>query len=1434
MKKGFALWLVAMMLLGIIGIQVVVPGHVSAANGDIQQVNENALSSTVIASYDFEDGTVQGWRPNGSGKTEAVASSVYSTHSGGYSLLASGRTASWNGPSVDVSGTLQKDGVYQIAAYVKAVSAADAGNIKLTVKRTAGGADHYEQVSAAVPADDSAWVKLEGSYTYTEDSTSLMLYIESDNATASYVIDDISITGETDTGLPIHSTFEDGTAQGWASRLSSETVTATSEASQSGSYSLKVTGRTAAYSGAALNVSGKLSSGTMYRISAWAKLLPGETPADIRLSLQAGSGSSASYTAVIGNTRITDGEWVRLSANYLLNSSADDLSLYFETSEGAASFYVDEFELSEIREVPIQTALTSVYEAYSNYFPVGAAIEEGELTGLNGQLLSKHFNHIVAGNSMKWDATEPSENVFDFARGDLFADYARARGIQMRGHTLLWHSQVPDWLFKHSDGTDLTNSEADKDILRARLENHIKNVVEHFNDVVDTWDVVNEVIDDSQPDGFRHSKWYEILGPEYIDDAFIYAKKYVRPGATLVINDYGTTSPKKRQFLYDLVKSMKERGIPVDGVGHQMHNGINNPTPAEIEETLNMFAGLGVENQVTELDISVYPNNSAAGYTSLPKEVEIEQAYYYRDIFKVFKKVKDSAYLTSVTLWGLSDAHTWLTQSTRTDYPLLFDQELQAKLAYWAVVDPSKLPVMTKRLEASQGTPVIDGQQDNVWAAVGRTVINNEAGDQVTIFKTLWDAGHLYVYAKVNDPVFNPGDKVELYLDGNNAKGNAYDGDDVHYTLTRSGEPGAGTYRATEVDGGYIVEAQLPLDNAALDREIGFDIRVTDADRGETSSWNDPTNDQDNDPSKFGTLALAEALKLGIAAGGTPVIDGVQDEIWAEVPEYTTDTWVEGANGATAAFKAMWDNQYLYVFAHVTDTTLSKASVNSWEQDSIEIFLDQNNGKTASYEADDGQYRVNYDNEQSYGGAASSSNFTTKTRLTEDGYDVEAAIKLDKITPEEGGLLGFDLQVNDDQNGDGKRDSVAIWNDPSGMSWSTTAKWGNLLLKSASGTETPGGGTGSGDGTGVGTGSGTGGGDGTGGGTGGGDGTGSGTTTSGSNGTGSVTSVFANSGTVQASAGGTLRLNGAVIVLPAGALGGDGTIKVTVTTVGDISSLAFGPDQRLLSQVYEVTKDNTGSFLKLVTLSLPFDKAKLGSGDYNVVLCWYNEAEKKWVPLNDVAVDIAGQTVSGKVSHFTKFAVLSDKKPEAASSSGQAAASLSDIRGHWAESSITYLVNAGIIKGYPDHSFRPDGSITRAEFITMLAGAFKWPDNGGQTFADTESHWAKASISAALAQGVVNGYGDDRFGPNDLLTREQMAALAFRAAHLAAAEEAASAFKDSDQISEWARSPISVLVSTGLLNGYEDGSFEPQRRSTRAEAAALLAEILQAAADYQL
>jgi endo-1,4-beta-xylanase len=1009
-----------------------------------------------VVFHDFEDGTLQGWGPRGSAM---LASSDEAASSGLRSLKTTGRTEPWNGPSLELFGTLLQQAVYEVSADVRLVAGQPATTLKMTIQRQVVGEPdpQFDQVTASADVTDAAWVTISGGYTFTTDVSSLQLYVESPDPTSAYYVDDFEVRlitpppEEPPDQSGIFSDFEDGTVQGWGPRgTGSVVVTPVTDDAHTGSFSLETTGRTATWNGPSRNALGKMHPGSRYRISVWIKLLPGQAPTEVRVSVQRDFQGTSSFDTVVPNTVVTPDAWTELSELYDMVSVVDGLSVYVETaSDPEASFYIDDFALEFVPPVPIQTDIPALKDVLADHFDFGGAIEPN-LTGsaLHSDLMKMHLNSLTAENAMKFGSLQPAEGSFNFSGADQIADFARANSMTMRGHALVWHQQNPAWLFQDAAGNELQPSPESKALMLQRLEDHIRAVVPRYDDVVTSWDVVNEVIDASQPDGLRRSRWYELTGTDYIDRAFQVAREVTGPNVELYINDFSTTDPAKLAALTELVLDLQARGVPVDGVGHQMHVNVEAPSIASIRNALQTFADLGLDNQVTEMDVSVY-TNSIDSFPSVPEALLLQQGYRYRDVFDVYRSLSDS--ISSVTLWGIADDNTWLKSFpiTRLDLPLLFDEQLQAKHAYWGIVDPLQLPVLTQTLDVVEGRARIDGRLDLRWATAGETLVGD--GESVSAsFELLWDAGHLYLLADVEDASWSRHDRVEIFIDENNAKTTTYEPDDARFVFERF-RPGHRRHggglqsRVKARFGGYRLEARIPIERAIeVGSQLGFDIRITDANDATVVAWNDFTLTQDEDPSKFGTLNLVGETRIAKAAFGRPVVDGLEDRIWRHAEEIRTTTQVIGAGGASARVRTLWDHGSLYVYAEVTDPILSATAANPWEQDSIEVFVDQNNGKTEQYESDDGQYRVNFENVQSFGGAASAASFETATRLVDGGYVVEAAIALDAVRPRLGTVIGFDLQVNDDGLGDGVRSSVLTWSDPTGESFQDTSRLGVL------------------------------------------------------------------------------------------------------------------------------------------------------------------------------------------------------------------------------------------------------------------------------------------------------------------------------------------------------------------------------------------------------
>ena len=316
--------------------------------------------------------------------------------------------------------------------------------------------------------------------------------------------------------------------------------------------------------------------------------------------------------------------------------------------------------------------------------------------------------------------------------------------------------------------------------------------------------------------------------------------------------------------------------------------------------------------------------------------------------------------------------------------------------------------------------------------------------------------------------------------------------------------------------------------------------------------------------------------------------------------------------------------------------------------------------------------------------------------------------------------------------------------------------------------------------------------------------------------------------TIDPVVGGTISLGSdAMVSIPAGALSGTTGLSIAIKKVSSPPSPPSG--FMLPGSVFEFTVGGNAvyKFAKPVTLTFTFNPASLSPGETPSVH-YYDEASSKWVNLGG---SVSGNTITVTVSHFTKYAVFAGQKaagapvvqnpPDALNEPD----ALDDIAGHWAENNIKKLVTLGAIGGYPDGSFKADAAITRAEFATVLAKAFKLALQSGKVFADTNGHWAKEYIATAASCGIVSGYDESAFGPDDLITREQMAVMIVKAAKLAPATGEAR-FEDSGSISGWARDAVATATENGVMKGYPDNTVQPQGNATRAEAVTVILNAL--------
>lgn len=334
----------------------------------------------------------------------------------------------------------------------------------------------------------------------------------------------------------------------------------------------------------------------------------------------------------------------------------------------------------------------SLSDAYSTYFDIGTALNRDQTTGYDSQsiaIVDKHFNTLTSENDMKWESIQPTEGQFTFEGADALVQYANKTNKSVIGHALVWHEQTPDWVFE-----DELGNEASRELLIARMKSQIFALAGRYKNDIKGWDVVNEALNE---DGtMRESKWQQIIGDDFIELAFTFAAQ-AAPNAQLYYNDYNLFKAAKMDGAIALAKRLKAKGIRIDGIGEQGHYGITPPLK-ELALSIQKVAQQDLKMMITELDISVlkFPEGENMGADiSLKFDLQDDYNPYamgisasssqklaqaYSDLFALFLRYEKA--IDRVTFWGVSDNSTWRNNwpmKGRTDYPLPFDRDYQAK-----------------------------------------------------------------------------------------------------------------------------------------------------------------------------------------------------------------------------------------------------------------------------------------------------------------------------------------------------------------------------------------------------------------------------------------------------------------------------------------------------------------------------------------------------------------------------------------------------------------------------------------------------------------------------------------------------------------------------------------------------------------------------------
>ena len=491
--------------------------------------------------------------------------------------------------------------------------------------------------------------------------------------------------------------FESATTD-WTGRGAASVAVSTTRA-HAGSRSLFVSGRTAAWNGATVTKTSLTAGGTytfegyvLYDNSSYSSQ-------KFELCLEYKENGTTRYPA-IGSVTVSSRQWGKMSGTITIPANVTNIALYVQsaytenpTAQDLMDFYIDDISCDGEGG---SSGIISLKEAYRDYFKIGTAVSSAEISKSAAQELVKfHFNSITPENELKPDATlnqTQSQNVGNNVNPQVqLSNGARTilkwcsdNKIPVRGHTLVWHSQTPDWFFIEKFAS--TGNYVSVSIMNQRMENYIKNLMELIkkdfpNLEIYAWDVVNEAFRDGSGDlrlpGSNNnadtrgtSLWMQIYGNNtFIYKAFEYARKYAPAGCKLYYNDFNEYLTAKRDAIYNLVSDMYKKGI-CDGVGMQSHLSTSSPTVQTYTDAVKKFASIGCDIQITELDITIQSGSNASA-----------QAKIYGDLFQVYKQY--SANISAVVFWGTQDGMSW-----RKDYnPLIFDREYQPKEAYYKIVE---------------------------------------------------------------------------------------------------------------------------------------------------------------------------------------------------------------------------------------------------------------------------------------------------------------------------------------------------------------------------------------------------------------------------------------------------------------------------------------------------------------------------------------------------------------------------------------------------------------------------------------------------------------------------------------------------------------------------------------------------------------------------
>ncbi len=611
----------------------------------------------------------------------ALSVSTEQKHGGSASLLVHDRTVNnWDAADLDAAAAgIAAGAPVTLSAWVYVDSAED-GSFAIG---KAGGDYAY---LAQADVKGRTWTELKASFTL-DTLVNLRFLTASDNYIGvSYYLDDVALTvgaapeAEVSTGpaLDYASDFSSGT-DGWYARSAGG---ATVEVTADGLYT---TGRTATWNSPGRDF--ELLLGHSYNLSVLVKQDELDSTGFI-LSVAHTRDGEESYENLATCTA-KKGEWTMMSCTYTAGRY-DKFVLYVEGGAADTSYTIKDFKCFEKVDTFGVADLPSLKELYADKFDVGTAVTGREVLETKRMDFYKtQFAIITAGNEMKPDSlldmaecrrlsrTDDTAVAVHFDNAIPMLDWCRDNGVKVHGHVLVWHSQTPEAFFHEGYATH--KPLVSREVMLARMESYIRQVLtwtnENYPGLIVSWDVVNEAVADGS-DKLRESNWTKVVGQDFVNRAFEYARKYAAEGTLLFYNDYNTPIAPKTHGILTLLDSLLADGT-VDGYGFQAHYSANSPDISRVAFAFQQVAQRPLLIRVSELDVGIKDTSDA----NLRR-----QARYYRQLFDIFEEYADK--VIAVQVWGTTDDLSWRAD----EYPTLFDDKAQPKYAFWALTDPSKIP----------------------------------------------------------------------------------------------------------------------------------------------------------------------------------------------------------------------------------------------------------------------------------------------------------------------------------------------------------------------------------------------------------------------------------------------------------------------------------------------------------------------------------------------------------------------------------------------------------------------------------------------------------------------------------------------------------------------------------------------------------------------